>query len=113
MKKLEEILAEKRLTIHNSGPDGCNGIIWRVLEKKPMVFICSNGDGWDHVSVSYRDKTPSWDDMCYVKDIFFGPEECVVQYHPAKSNYVNRHPHCLHIWKKQDFELPTPPLYMV
>lgn len=27
--------------------------------------------GWNHVSVSHRNKTPSWEEMCMVKDTFY------------------------------------------
>jgi hypothetical protein len=37
--------------------------------------------------------------MCWVKWSFFDDEECVVQFHPPQSKYVNRHPFVLHLWK--------------
>lgn len=45
----------------------------------------NNGE-WEHVSISpYKQKIkPSWDDMCYIKDIFFAEE--VIQIHPKKMN---------------------------
>lgn len=63
--------------------------------------------GWEHVSVSPYDHsiTPSWDDMCRLKDIFFEDEETVFQIHPAKSHYVNKMPNCLHLWRMKDGEL--------
>lgn len=39
----------------------------------------------------------------------WGEEECVVQFHPPRSEYVNRHPYCLHLWKKIGEEYETPP----
>lgn len=33
------------------------------------------------------------------KDMFFKEDEIVVQYHPAKSEYVNNMPNCLHLWR--------------
>jgi hypothetical protein len=48
--------------------------------------------------------------MCAIKDMFFEPEEAAVQYHPAKSQYVNNHPYCLHLWRPNNgTDLPTPP----
>lgn len=43
-----------------------------------------------------------------VKDIFWGEDECVIQFHPPKSANINTHPYCLHMWKKigADYELP-------
>lgn len=63
--------------------------------------------GWEHVSVSPYDHgiTPSWDDMCRLKDIFFDEEELAIQIHPKKSQYVNKMPNCLHLWRPKDPEL--------
>lgn len=69
--------------------------------------------GWEHVSVSLEDRCPDWAEMCWVKDQFWTEDECVVQYHPAKKDYVNHHPYCLHLWKPLRFELPTPPTILI
>jgi hypothetical protein len=51
--------------------------------------------------------------MCRAKDEFWGPEDEVVQYHPKRSEYVNCHPHVLHLWRPIGAALPLPPSYMV
>lgn len=61
----------------------------------------SDGSGWDHVSVSLATRTPTWEEMCWVKRLWFLPEEVVMQLHPAESEYVNYHPFCLHLWRPQ------------
>lgn len=56
------------------------------------------------------------DQKCQLKDMFFTEEECCVQYHPPKSEYVNNIPYCLHIWKpieKYSGILPIPPSLFV
>ncbi|MBR5818147.1 MAG: hypothetical protein IKY62_05825 [Clostridia bacterium] len=45
--------------------------------------------------------------------MFFREDETVVQYHPAKSEYVNNVPNCLHLWRPTGAEMPTPPAIMV
>jgi hypothetical protein len=65
--------------------------------------------GWEHVIVSRSDHTPSWEEMCEVKDLFWDAEAVVWQYHPAKSEHTNVHPFALHLWKKCNFEMPMPP----
>lgn len=57
-------------------------------------------------------KLPSWDEMCWIKHLFFKPEECVVQFHPPAERYVNYEP-VLHLWRPQDIEFPMPPLICV
>jgi hypothetical protein len=69
--------------------------------------------GWEHVSVSrlVRESTPpSWEEMCLVKGLFWADDECVVQFHPPKADYVNQHPGVLHLWRKKGAEaFPMPP----
>lgn len=70
-------------------------------------------EGWEHVSVSTKRRIPNWTEMCFVKDLFWDEEECVVQYHPPRSDYVNNHPHTLHLWRHIDQPFPRPPSIMV
>lgn len=80
------------------------------------IMACDGAEtGWEHVSVSVPNssKPPSWDEMCKVKSLFWEPSECVVQFHPAASEYVNVHNGCLHLWKCVHTEFPTPEKIMV
>lgn len=36
-----------------------------------------------------------------------------MQLHPAKENYINNMPYCLHIWRPINQKIPTPPNLMV
>lgn len=78
-----------------------------------MVVLASDGSNWDHVSVSFSDRCPTWEEMCMVKDWFFDAEDAVIQYHPRKSQYRNYHPFCLHLWRPQKVTLPEPPAELV
>ena len=69
--------------------------------------------GWDHVSVSTSKRCPTWDEMNYIKDLFFSPNETVVQFHPAVSEYVNLHVYTLHLWRPLFAKIPLPPKDMV
>jgi hypothetical protein len=88
---------------------------------KRFHIIASSGMGWDHVSVHVRIVgkgkaiTPNLEEMCKVKDLFFDEEECVVQYHPRKSEYVDMHPHVLHLWRPNEpgVSIPEPRKEMV
>lgn len=80
------------------------------------TIIWSFGGGWEHVSINDKHTTPTWEDMCELKDIFWSEEETVVQYHPAKSEYVNNLKHCLHLWKpieEYTGKLPIPDSILV
>jgi hypothetical protein len=69
-----------------------------------LTVIASDGGGWDHVSVSLPTRTPSWEEMCAIKDLFFEPTECVMQLHPPKDENISNHPYCLHLWRPQTAE---------
>jgi hypothetical protein len=93
---------------------GNNGAFMLKLAHAQTLFaIASDQWGWEHVSVSRRDRCPTWDEMCQVKAMFWDAEDCVVQYHPPESEYVNQHPNCLHLWRKIDQPYPLPPSIMV
>lgn len=79
-----------------------------------LVVIASPGDAnesipWEHVSVSTRHRTPNWKEMCYVKDLFWEPWETVMQLHPPRAEWINNHPHCLHMWRPLNEKIPLPP----
>jgi len=93
------------------GDDGASFFI--PCGDKTLLVIASDGGGWEHVSVSLANRCPTWKEMCRVKDLFWDEDELVIQYHPAKDQYVNNHKHCLHMWKPQDVEVPIPPKIMV
>jgi hypothetical protein len=78
-----------------------------------FAVVISDGHGWDHVSVSLGHRCPTWDEMCFFKDMFFTDTETVIQFHPKRSEYVNDHPNCLHLWRRQDGEHELPPNWMV
>ena len=78
-----------------------------------LWVIASDGEGWEHVSIhginSGKMFTPTWDQMCFIKDLFWDAEDCVIQYHRPKSQYVNLHPNTLHLWRqsgKNSISLP-------
>lgn len=81
-----------------------------------LEVVVSYDGGWNHVSVVVKHKKkrlPTWEEMCFVKDLFFKFSETVVQYHPALGDQVNDHPYCLHLWQPQDVDLPKPPKIFV
>ena len=115
MKTLTELLATPRLNIFRAGEDGgcATAYLASTKNRKTAAVIFSNGGGWEHVSVSFNHRCPTWEEMCEIKNMFFHPHEVVVQYHPAESEYVNTHPYCLHLWRPLEQDMPTPPAWMV
>jgi hypothetical protein len=64
-----------------------------------LRIIAANERGWDHVSVSLEHRIPTWEEMDFIKRMFFKPNEIAIQYHVAEQDHVNIHPNCLHLWR--------------
>jgi len=92
---------------------GNNGMFMIMGPSGSLAVMISDGGGWEHASVSCKDHVPTWDEMCYVKDQFWDGEECVIEYHPPKSEYVDCCKFCLHLWKPIGVKIPRPPLEFV
>lgn len=69
------------------------------FEGRQLVVIASDWGRWQHVSVSLDNRCPNWREMCFIKDLFWDEEEECIQFHPPKSEYIDLHKYCLHIWK--------------
>lgn len=79
----------------------------------PLKVIASDGDGWEHVSVSLPNRCPTWGEMCRIKSLFWDEEDSVMQLHPPRSTWVNNHQYCLHLWRPERGTIPLPPSHMV
>ena len=91
-----------------------------------LLLICDDGlapgleSRWEHVSlravtrrVPERSRVPTWREMVQVKDLCWSDDDVVIQIHPARRDYVNRHPHVLHLWRPLDVAVPVPPTILV
>lgn len=72
-------------------------------------IIANSGEGWDHVSVSYKGRVPTWEEMDKIKRMFFKDDEVAMQLHVTPEDHVNIHPNVLHLWRPTDREIPLPP----
>lgn len=97
----------------SAGNYGAFSIPVCARSNKKFFIIAAEGSGWEHVSVSLRDRLPSWEEMCFIKSLFWDSDDCVVQYHPAATYYVNYHAYCLHLWRPTQDVLPVPPTWMI
>jgi hypothetical protein len=126
MRNWPNLRAEKFRKEHPNHPEGYRGpgggyfeVPTRELGRLDTLrVIADNGTmgeatGWEHVSVSLQSRTPTWSEMSRIKELFWRDDECVVEYHPPKSSYINLHEFVLHLWRKIDYEFPMPPLDLV
>lgn len=86
------------------------GIVYEV--KMSRVFE------WEHLSVTvYAAKKGGFpeprianpDEVEMLKKMFFHDFETAIEVHPKKSDYVNINPYTLHLWRRFDMTMPTPP----
>ena len=76
MKTIDEIRKTRNLFIEAETDNaGMGGYYYDVISGKNLNFIFSYQMGWEHLSVSMPSKTPSWDQMCRMKDIFWNKDE--------------------------------------
>jgi hypothetical protein len=84
-----------------------------TLPARSLAIIVSDGLGWEHASVSHPDRTPTWEEMEFVKQELWGPDVTVMQLHVPAKDHVNFHPFCLHLWRPVTGDIPRPDAIMV
>ena len=98
-------------------PDG-----WTILQRfgdggayqfrnglRVIVSTATMADGheWMHISVSRKDRLPSYDDLKFVKNTF-AEKRFAYQVFPPPDDNVNIHEFCLHLWLPLSIDLPIP-----
>jgi len=82
-----------------------------VIDGRMLQVQASSDFGWEHISVSILRKrfkrAPSWPEMKQIKELFWEPEDTVLQYHPPKSKHVSN-VEALHLWRPTDHQVPVP-----
>ena len=83
------------------------------IDRQPLVIVASSDGGWDHVSVSRKNRCPNWQEMEHVARLFFRDDETAVQFHVPASDHINVHDYCLHWWRSTEQTQPLPPKLFV
>lgn len=112
MRSVEEIRQNSQVQIVQQirGVQSGIGGYLRLRDSKHTMSLVAGidtyqGEQWEHVSVAYMDslrKTPTWEEMCAVKEIFWRPDEEVHQIHPREQDYVHgvgNLQNALHLWR--------------
>lgn len=86
----------KLLPMSNSGVE--------YFEWNEMRVIRSTDGGQLHISMSFFDRSPDYSEMKAVRYAFAPDDLYMAQVFPPKSEFVNVHPFCHHLWQIQ----PTP-----
>lgn len=94
----------------HEGDETCGAfIVPSCVDHKSLIVVASADEGWEHVSVSRVNRTPTWGEMDQIKQLFWDDEDAVMQLHPPRSTWVDHHPHCLHLWRPMAAAIPLPP----
>lgn len=104
---------------HGSGPCGAFRIPMNMIGPVILTVIASDGRDWtecgfpqpvwEHVSVSLSIRCPTWQEMDFVKRIFWRDDETVMQLHVPRDRHLNYHETCLHLWKPVGVDILLPP----
>lgn len=118
MKNKEEILSDKRIKKVYKNVD--NGIILKIKfdvhsikASDTCLVSLTCVDGWEHLSVSHKNKIPSWLCMEEMKELCFKDDEECFQFHPKIDDYINNNEYTLHIWRRTDGRMEPPPRILV
>lgn len=69
-----------------------------IYRSGDLTAIAAIGPTGAHVSISARGRYPTWDEIASIKELTF-PDRHMVMLLPPRSEYVNLHETCLHIWE--------------
>ena len=78
-----------------------DGARWeRIFTGHTLILsgsVESDGRRWLHMSLAHPSRLPSWDELRSAKEWSLGDIKAV-QVLPPRREYVNIHPHCLHLF---------------
>lgn len=118
MRSKEEIINDKRVlkVYKNVDTENVKKLKLEVrsikASDKCLVSITCM-EGWEHLSVSHKNKIPSWLCMQEMKEMFFKDDEECIQIHPKADNYINNNEYTLHIWRPIEAVKQIPPSILV
>lgn len=118
MKQFNEILQDTRIikVFKNVETDLVSKLkveVRSIKQSDKALVSLTRIVGWEHLSVSFKNKIPSWECMNEMKEMFFYDDEECFQLHPKADNYVNNNEYTLHIWRPVDGNFPIPPSVLV
>jgi hypothetical protein len=113
---LFRITDKASLAIYNgwAGDHECGAfLVPSRIDGQTIMVVASVGEGWDHVSVSRRNRCPNWQEMEQIATMFFKDDEAAMQLHVPAGDHVNNHAYCLHWWRPLAAPIPRPPAILV
>ena len=62
------------------------------------IAIELDGKRWQHLSVSRRDRLPSYEELAFVKRCWIGKDKYAYFVFPPEAKHINIDKFCLHLW---------------
>ena len=81
-----------------------NASTWRHLTA-PLLALTSVDHGRWHMSVSHRDRIPTWTELGDARDALLPPDLFFMLPHPPRRYWLNLDHRVLHLWEMNDPKL--------
>lgn len=90
--------------------DGFKGFFRFEIDEEIVRCLATSDKGWQHVTVHIvgQDEPPTWKFLCQVKDLFWEPDDWVLQIHPPKNSKVHYQKGYAHLWRSISEIQPLP-----
>ena len=73
-----------------------------VSEDQKATVLISEDNGLMHLSISRHDRYPEWDEIKNAVYTLLPEEKTYAMYFPPKSQFVNIHPNCFHVYEVKE-----------
>ena len=74
----------------------------KVFRKNRLQAFVSIDAGRLHMSISHRQRYPTWDEIKDARYALLPHDITMAQFLPPPSRYINVHPNCFHLWEVED-----------
>lgn len=97
--KLVKLTNEKTIAIQRrlEGMGATDVSVYNMDTGCTVIYNKENSK--EHVSISHTKRLPRWDEVKFVRYQLMKPDATVAQILPPKSEYVNLHENCFHLWE--------------
>lgn len=67
--------------------------------KSGIIILHSIDNGKNHISLSYKNKLPSYEEIKEARYQLCPNIKYMAQIFPPKEEFINAHEYCLHLWE--------------
>jgi hypothetical protein len=72
-------------------------------ERKLTVILSKDAGRW-HMSIAHPQRHPNWEEIKEARYRFIPDEVYMMLPLPPTRVYVNKHPHCFHLWEAEELK---------